>query len=516
MRGSIRIAIAGVSHEALTFSPIRARLEDFLVLRGEKILDPGGSANAASLLGTPGIADIVQALEIEPVPVLVATSLAPSGLVEEGTYLQLREEILNGIEKAGRLDGVCVLLHGSMVVENIWSGGTDLVRSIRAVVGEDVLIAARLDLHASLTEEFANKTDIWTAFRTAPHRDARETLERAMFLLAHCIRSGLRPKPVFIRLPLLLPGERATTDAEPVKSLQVMAAEVEQRPGILNAEVLVGFGWLDAAYTGSSVVVIAEDEEHLSEARREARRLARAMWDRREDFALTGEFATSVDEAIGRALGAPESTVFITDSGDNPTAGTPGDATHFLSRLLAKDVPDAIFAGIPDQEAARVCFAEGVGAEVTAALGGKMDCVHGDPVVVTGTVEHLYRPDPRSQEAAIATLRVGGVRILVTDLRKAFMCLDDFRKAGVEPLAHKIVVVKLGYLFPELKDVAPREIWALSPGYADQDLTRLPYRYVTRPIFPLDRGFEWCPTITNVHGYVNWQRTGAPGPCLKS
>ena len=60
-----------------------------------------------------------------------------------------------------------------MLVENIWSGDTDLVREVRALVGNETPISVRLDLHANLNEEFANKADIWTGFRTAPHRDAR-------------------------------------------------------------------------------------------------------------------------------------------------------------------------------------------------------------------------------------------------------------------------------------------------------------------------------------------------------
>ena len=56
---------------------------------------------------------------------------------------------------------------------------------------------------------------------------------------------------------------------------------------------------------------------------------------------------------------------------------------------------------------------------------------------------------------------------------------------------------------PELRDAAPREILALSPGYSDMDFTRLPYRYVTRPIFPLDGDFAWQPVITNVAGYAD-------------
>lgn len=500
----MRIAIAGVSHEALNFSPIPAAVEDFDAWRGAEILD------------YPAIAHSVQQLGFEPVPLLIARTRAPSGVVEEETYLGFRQEILEGLEQAGPVDGVCLVLHGAMLVENIWSGETDLARSVRALVGQEVLISAMLDLHGNLTDEFANKVDIWAGYRTAPHRDADETLQRALSLLVQCLRSEWRPRPAFVRLPLLLQGEKATTGVEPMKRLLAMAREIEDQAGILNAEVLVGFGWADSPHAGSNAAVIAESEEHLPLARREVRRLAQAMWDARESFTFDMEVCDSVDEAIERALGAPESTVFLSDSGDNPTAGTPGDTTFFLSRLLALQVPDAVFASIPDERAAAACFAAGVGATISLSLGAKMDTIHGEPVEVTGSVEHLYRPSPGGgtgphghtgsapagvREAAMATVRVNGVRIIVTDIRKAFMVMDDFAKAGVDPLAHKIVVVKLGYLMPELRDAAPREILALSPGYADMDLTRLPYRYVTRPTFPLDREFDWHPLISNVAGY---------------
>ena len=503
----MRIAIAGISHEALNFSPVITSMKDFQIWRGEEIIMPdsrfdpypaGGPAPGEVGRTYDSLLDMAQALQIELVPILYANALAPSGIVDESTYLQLRNEIVTGFEKAGPLDGICLILHGALLVENIWSGETDLVRSIRAAVGNEIPISARFDLHGNLTEEFANKTDIWTVYRTAPHRDQPRTLERAMSLLVRAIREGLRPRPVFVPVPLLIPGEQATTDVEPMKSLLALVTEIEQQPGILTAELLVGFGWADAAHSCSSVAVIAEDEIHLPVARREARRLAQAMWDQRENFTFDQQIASSVDEAIDLALAAPEQTVFIADSGDNPTAGAPGDTPYFLSRLLAKDVPDAILAGIPDEAAAQFCFEQGLGTTVTVSLGGKMDTKHGKPVEVTGVVEHLYRPEPEGQEAAIVTLRVAGVRILVTDIRKAFTTLTDFRRAGVEPLAHKIVVVKLGYLFPELRDAAPREILALSPGYSDLDFTRLPYRYVTRPIFPLDKAFRWQPVITNV------------------
>lgn len=496
----MRIALAGISHEALNFSPILARMKDFQVMRGQDILDCSG---VTDFLQTQKTSELLSA-EIKPVPLLVARSLTPSGPVEEGTYLQLRTEILDGLRSAGHLDGICLVLHGAMIVENIWSGETDLVRSIRAVVGDEIPIAARLDLHANLTEEFAHRVDTWAGFRTAPHRDVQETLERTLTLLARIIRSGGRGHPAFIRVPMLLQGEKATTSVDPMKSLLAMARKIEEQPGILNAEVLVGFGWADAPHSGVNVAVVAEDQDHLPLARVEARRLAQEAWDRREDFTFDQEVADSIDQAIDRALAAPEASVFISDSGDNPTAGGTGDTTAFLSRLLDRQVPDAVLAGIPDEIAARSCFEAGVGAEVHLTLGARMDTVHGDPIEVIGTVEHLCPAREGVQEAAMATLRVGGVRVIVSDLRMAFIGLDDLRKAGIEPLEHKIVVVKLGYLMPELRDAAPREILALSPGYTDMNLNRLPYRYVTRPIFPLDRDFAWNPAIPNNTDVEEW------------
>jgi microcystin degradation protein MlrC len=485
----MRIGIAGISHEALTFSPVLQTMRDFRVLRGSQVLE------------YPGLADAATALNFEPVPVLVASGRCPSGVVEERTYLALRDEIVDGLRRVGTLDGVCLIMHGALLVENIWSGETDQVRTVRAALGREIPLAARLDPHANLTEEFANKTDTWACFRTAPHRDQAETLQRTLTMLTRCIRSKLRPRPVFIRLPLLLPGERATTHVEPMRSLLGMAREIERMPGILNAEVLIGFGWADAAHAGANVVVVAEDEEHLPEARRQARRLAQAMWDRRGEFTFDQQVAASADEAIDAALRAPEGTVFISDSGDNPTAGAPGDSTHFLSRLLAKKVPDAVLAGIPDPDAAQACFAQGVGRPVTLQLGGKMDVASGKPVTLAGTVEHIYRPPASSDDASFATVRADGIRVLITDRRYVYRSPDDFRNAGVDPLRHKLVVVKLGYLMAPLREIAPREILALTPGYADMDFTRLPYKYVTRPIVPLDADVRWHPIITNVAGY---------------
>jgi microcystin degradation protein MlrC len=120
---------------------------------------------------------------------------------------------------------------------------------------------------------------------------------------------------------------------------------------------------------------------------------------------------------------------------------------------------------------------------------------------LTGTVERIHRATT-PWDASLAAFRADGVRVIISDRRYVYRHPDDFQKVGIDPLRHRMVVVKLGYLMAPLRAIAPREILALTPGYADMDFTRLPYRQVTRPIYPLDTGFAWHPVITNVAGWL--------------
>src|SRR5689334_971088 len=140
----MRIGFAGITHEGLGASPIQTRLQDFRLLRGEALLD-----DEPYQLG-----HVCKQLGVDAVPILAATHISPGGAVELNAYLQLRDEIVSGLKAAGNLDGVCLLLHGAMLVEDIWSGEADLVREIRAALGDEVWLSARLDLHANLTADF--------------------------------------------------------------------------------------------------------------------------------------------------------------------------------------------------------------------------------------------------------------------------------------------------------------------------------------------------------------------------
>jgi microcystin degradation protein MlrC len=328
-----------------------------------------------------------------------------------------------------------------------------------------------------------------TAFRTAPHRDEEETCRRALALLVQALVEGLRPVPVMVKPPLLLVGEKAMTDYEPAKSLYSRLGEIDAVPGIIDSSLLIGCAYTDSLSTSTSVIVVAERDAAL--ARRQADALAREVWDRRQEFEFGLETAP-VDDAIWMAMQSSEMPVFITDSGDNVTAGGAGNTALVLERLLALGVRDALVAGIADAAAVARCTEAGVDTQVDISIGGKLDTAYSAPLTVTGIVENLGEVG-KGNVPQTALLRVGGVRVILTRRRRVFENIDSITSCGIDPMKQKIVVVKLGYLYPDLQDCAPRAIMAISPGSTNLNVEELPYRKLQRPIFPLDGDLEWEP-----------------------
>ncbi len=469
----MRIAIGGISTESCTFSTLPTRLSDFVVHRGADLLNSGRY---------PFLGDFRATF----LPTLQANAL-PGGAVDVAAYSQLKDEFLARLADAGKLDGLYLDLHGAMFVQGMHDAERDLAGAARAVVGPDCLISASMDLHGNISRTYVDQIDMLAAYRTAPHEDVIETRQKALSMLIHCIGEKRRPHVAWVGIPVALPGERTSTAVEPARSLYASLAESDKAAGILDASLFVGYVWADEARNGAAVVVTGFN---AASAEEQARVIAQKYWDARQRFGLAVE-AGSIDECIERALAAEESTVFISDSGDNPTAGAVGDIPLFLTRLLARDVKDAVVASIADAEAVAACRAAGVGNRVSVALGGKLDPMYGPPLEVDGEVTYLTEGDPAAGWQA--TLQIKGVTVIVTEGRKPFTTCDDFRQVGIEPLSHKLVVVKLGYLFPDLARIAPRALMALSPGASDLDIPRLAFKSVRRPLFPLDPEMTWQP-----------------------
>ena len=143
-----------------------------------------------------------------------------------------------------------------------------------------------------------------------------------------------------------------------------------------------------------------------------------------------------------------------------------------------------IYASLPAPQAVAAAVAAGVGATVTVTGGAAVDDRHAGPVTVTGVVQAIRHGD-RDAETEVV-LRTGGLHVILTRLRKPYHLESDFTELGLDPRSADIVFVKIGYLEPELYDMAAGWRLALTPGGVDQDLMRLRHQRIRRPMFPFD------------------------------
>jgi microcystin degradation protein MlrC len=98
---------------------------------------------------------------------------------------------------------------------------------------------------------------------------------------------------------------------------------------------------------------------------------------------------------------------------------------------------------------------------------------------------HAVRHGDRDAQTEVV-LRIGGVHVILTRLRKPYHHEHDFTELALNPRKADVVIVKIGYLEPELFAMAADWKMALSPGGVDQDLVRLGHHRIRRPMFPFD------------------------------
>ena len=315
-----RVLTLGIRHESNTFSTLLTKESDFKVLRG------------TDALKNELWADVFKNADIELIPTLHAYAW-PGGVVESSAFDKFKNEILEGIKKAGRLDGIYMDMHGALHVQGYADAQVTLIQEIRKLVGKDVLICGSFDLHGNPSPDFVKNMDMLTAYRTAPHRDGAETKARAAQMLVDALKYGWKPDIEFVEIPILVPGEKSITEVEPLRSIYKQIPDVAKMEGLIDASIFAGYCWADLDRSAMRVFVIAKDKKYSAMAKNEAIRLAEQIWNNREKLKLDVP-SGSIDEMILKTEEFPGKMVFISDSGDNTTAGAPGDNTQVLEALL--------------------------------------------------------------------------------------------------------------------------------------------------------------------------------------
>ena len=501
-----RVVAAQIAHETNVFSAVAtdfAAFEAAGLALGEAIPPLVRETNTEFGGFLTGAAE--HDFDLLPVLSVWAT---PSGLVSRDAIERIAALFADGVRRAllaAPVDGVLLALHGAMVTAIDDDGEGYLLELTRRLVGPDVPIVATLDLHANVSPRMVAAADILVGYETYPHVDMAERGRQACYLLARLMKREIRPTVAFRQPPMLPTSQRMTTDRIPMRPLVERGIEMEAMDRVLEVTICGGFPAADVADAGLSVIVTTDDDPTL--AARLADELAAEAWARRDGF-LGG--VTPWAEAAGLIRAAADGELpgvgplVLVDIGDNPWTGGPGDSAELLRFLLREKIAGAVVASIKDPVAVDACAAAGSGALLDISLGGKTDALHGAPLAVRAYVRLLsdgryvndgpmmtgLAVDLGPSALVVCTLPDGtgpGVEALVTSRAETPIDLNVFRAHGIEPTRRQVLGLKgKGHFRAAFEPIARRVILVEGPGITGADLSRLAFKKIRRPIWPLD------------------------------
>ena len=496
----VRFFLGMMSHETNTFSNVptnRAQFEARHLHYGGEIVET--FRGTGTCLG-----GMIAAAERRGVTLLpsVAAAASPAGRVTRDIYEHVKERLLADLKAAGRLDGVLLDLHGAMVPEGIDDGEGDLISAVRQAVGPSVRIAVTLDLHGNLGAAMVRDADLLHGYKTYPHVDMAERGVEACERLLDTITGRVRPTAAWRKPPLLPPLGNQGTTRGPMRRLYDLATELEQDPRVISISIFAGFPFADIPDAGLGVYVVTNDDPALADIL--AERLARTAWEHRHEFIHT---ALPVKVAVAKALAAEGRPIVLADMADNTGGGAAGDGTEILRELLRVGARSAVVACLWDAAAVKECVTAGVGARITLEVGGKVDARHGAPLRVTGTVRTLsdgrfihHGPMMRGLPGRLGTtvvLDVDDIKVLLISYRWQTLDPEMIRFVGLDPLGHKILVVKSTIHYRAAFEPIAKEIIEVdAPGLSSSNLSRFEFERIRRPIFPLDPDTPYLPEGT--------------------
>lgn len=493
MSKPLRIAIGQLWQESNTFNPVvttRQNFEEFGVLRGPELIE--------KMYDTNELGGFIQSLRAWPeqpeiVPMLRLPAW-PSGRATAETFDWLRSEVVASLQPMLPVDAVLLALHGAMVASKHPDVEGEILQAVRELVGPKVPIVATLDLHANVTDLMVRMADALVLFHTAPHIDVYETGVRGAKVLRRILIDGAKPKTAFVKLPLVVPAERANTEnPESVsQGFKHKLQELEGRPNVLTAGLATVQPWLDIPELGTSVVVTTDDD--AAAADRECRALASEVWQRRREYIPE---LTPVEVAVRIAHETPGGLVVLSDSADATTSGACGDSTWVLRELLKYQWPRPALVTLVSPEAVAAAECGGNGARMTLSLGGLRDSIYSTPLDVEVEVVRMFDADlvisghlGRNLAVSMgrsAVLRNGNVHIIATSRSGPHFAPELFQKAGLDPFAASVLIAKSPCGFRAA--YAPRAVKILvvkAPGCAPSDFWNYDYREIQRPLWPWD------------------------------
>ncbi len=489
------IALGALLFEGNTLSPVVTGRADF----ASKYLE-SGDAIPAKLAATNtevgGALEVFRSADVDIVP-LIATHGGAGGRVAAKAYTAFRDELLERLKAAGKVDGIYLALHGAFIAEGTDDAEGEILAAVRAIVGHEVPIAVSCDLHGHITPEMTRHAQILVGYREYPHDDTRETGARCASLLLRTMKGQIRPVSRFRRAPMILPAQRQRTKGDgPMREIIDLARAREADGTVLAASYFCVQPWLDLPGVGVTAVAVADGDAEAAD--RVAGEMVRLHWAKRREFLVPTEKPADAI-AKGRALsGGP---VILADAADCVGGGASGDSSVVLRALLehAPDLSAAIH--IVDPETVIAAKRAGVGKRFRAKLGNHTAKLGGPPLEAEVLVE---RVEPNASfrysgglmggvEASIgdaAVLAIGPIKVLCASLSSYEYADEPFQALGIDARRMKFVVVKNPMNYQQAYAGAPAMFVLDTPGPTTCNLASVAWKRMDRPCFPMEDGFD--------------------------
>ncbi|KPK08427.1 MAG: microcystin degradation protein MlrC [Betaproteobacteria bacterium SG8_39] len=488
----MRLVIAQMKHETNTFSPVPTDLRRFA--RGQATPLEGEAIRAAFKGTGTAIGAFIDLAEKAGAELVlpVAGDASPSGPVQTAAYEWMATRILDAIGKG--CDAVLLDLHGAMVTEAHDDGEGELLRRIRTLAPK-LPVGVALDMHTNLFPAMVENATVLAGYQTYPHVDMYDTGLRAGRPILALLEGKAKPVMVYGHRPMLPHVMRQSSLDAPNLGIQTRAKEMERR-GALAATFFVGFPHADIPWAGSSAVVVTDGD--AGQAKRYRDELLDLAWKERAAFVYRIE---PLQDALARAQQMQGGPIVLLDHYDNCASGGTMDTMTVLGAILDAGLSDVAAFALFDPEAVAKMKAAGVGANVTLALGGKLDMpalgLKGMPRQVSGKVKALvdgqYRNEgPMSKGARgdmglSAVLDTGKVEIAVISRHTEPYDIAPFRLLGIDPAKKRYLMLKSRVHWRAgLGSLAKATVECAGTGVCTSDYAQLDFRRVRRPIYPLD------------------------------
>ncbi|MCI8317055.1 MAG: M81 family metallopeptidase [Lachnospiraceae bacterium] len=465
--------------ECNTFNPELVTKEKFIVSTGD------------TALTYLHVSDIFENAGFEIVPSIVASAL-PAGILKETDYWFFADQILETVKKEkDELAGIWLHLHGALEVENIGSGELILAKNLRELAGEHVPIAITLDAHANNAPDLNQYIDIMRGYHTIPHEDQAETERKTAEELVGLMKNKTRTRTALVTLPMILVGEKALANHEPLKQLMAEADYYETLPEVAAASIYIGNSWCDCPNTHLSVSVTPKKPENYKLAQKLCIQLAEKVFAAREKFDFEIP-VMSPKTALEEAYRSHKRPVFISDTGDNTTGGAVGDSTEILRLILdmGNCKKRVLITTLYDPEAYAGCRDKQEGEAVSVRIGTGRD-IFSEPVLVEGTIlskgEILgYLNCETDVSGHCVTVRNEFADVMICNVPASAISENHFKASRTPLEEYDIVILKQGYLFAQLRPFAGDFFMAITKGTSYHFIEELQYQRIQHPVFPFD------------------------------